>query len=76
QADDHTRLEVLGGCFLNWAPQKGPAIVSRDSRVFAVCYMWSKLPETMLREEANGVVGTLPATRFPLLGNSAIVFMQ
>lgn len=78
QADDHTRLEVLGGSFLNWAPMKGPAIVSRDSRVFAVCYMWSQLPETILREESDGGVGTLPDTRFPMLGkgNGAIVVIQ
>jgi len=78
QADDRTRLEVLGGSFLNWSPKKGPAIVSRDSRVFAVCYMWSQLPETILREETDGVAGTLPAARFPMLGNGngAMVVIQ
>ena len=78
QADDHTHLEVLGGSFLNWAHMKGPAIVSRDSRVFVLCYMWSKLPETILSEETNGVIGSLPATRFPMLGkgNGAIVVIQ
>ena len=76
QADDRTRLEVLGGSFLNWEHKKGPAFVSRDSRVFAVCYLWSQLAETILREEANGVAGTLPAARFPMLGSGAMVVIQ
>ena len=78
QADGHTRLEVLGGSFLNWEPKKGPAIVSRDSHVFAVCYMWSQIPETVLLKESNGFTGTLPATRFPVLGkgNGAIISVQ
>jgi len=78
QADDRTSLEVLGGSFLNWEPKKGPAIISRDSRVFIVCYMWSQLPETILREESDGVAGTLPATHFPMLGkgNGAIIVIH
>ena len=69
EADDHARLEVLGGSFLNWAAYEGPAIVARDSRVFVLCYMWSRLPETILREETEGKVRTLPATQFNRIGS-------
>lgn len=78
-ADGHARLEVLGGSFLNWdSKKKGPAIISRDSHVFVVCYMWTVVPETILREENNGVIDTLPATRFSILhkANGAIIVIQ
>ena len=78
QADDHTRLEVLGGSFLNWAQKKGPAITSNNSRIFVVCYMWSILPETILRVDNSGSIGILPAMRFPVQnkGNGAIISIQ
>lgn len=69
-ADDHTRLEVLGGSFLNWAAKKGPAIISRDSQVSVLCYLWSQLPETILQEERNGEVRTLSATQFKRIGSA------
>ena len=79
-ADDHSKLEVLGGCFLNWAPRKGPAIISRDSQIFILCYIYGGKgnPETVLQHEANGVVSKLPAEQFPRLtnANGSIVVLQ
>jgi len=69
EAVDQTRLEVLGGSFLNWEAKKGPAILSQDSRVSVLCYLWSKLPETILREETDGKVETLSATQFQRIGS-------
>ena len=69
RADDHSRLEVLGGTFLNWDKRHGPVIDCRDSRVFAVFFNWhwTVVAETILRDETDGVFTFLPATRFPSL---------
>lgn len=69
-ADDHARLEVLGGSFLNWAAQKGPMVVSQDSDVSVLCYVWSQLPETILREETGNETGTLAAAQFERIGSA------
>ncbi len=75
QATDHSRVEVLGGTFLNWKPRKGPVIVSRDSFVSMLFFMWTVVPETILQNEVNGMKSTLPASRFPMFGcaNDVIV---
>jgi pectate lyase-like protein len=72
QAADRSRLEVLGGTFLNWGPRKGPAIVSRDSVVSVTFFMWTVAPETILQDETNGVVTTLPVTRFPMFDSNKV----
>ena len=63
-AFDHTRLEVLGGAFLNWEHKKGPAIVAKNSQVSATFYMWEEFPETILQEETDGAAGKILATQF------------
>jgi hypothetical protein len=79
-ADDHSRLEVLGGSFLNWEPRARPVIISRDSQVSAVFFMWhwgGMENRIVLREETDGVVTTVPATRFSRLDqvDAAVVFV-
>ncbi len=73
RAEDRSRLEVLGGSFLNWSPHKGPVIVSRDSSVSAVCFLWGwgVLAKTVVQTESNGVVTTLSDGQFPRLGKTA-----
>jgi hypothetical protein len=68
-ADGHSRLEVLGGSFLNWSPKmkEGPAIVSRDSAVSVIFFMWPILSEALLQTETKGTItATFPASRLVL----------
>ena len=67
--DDHTRLEVLGRSFLNWADWQGPVVLSRDSSVSAMFFMWhwDAGTETIWQHETNGIVTKVPATRFTKL---------
>jgi hypothetical protein len=69
-ANDHARLEVLGGSFLNWAHQEGPMVVSKDSDVSVLCYVWSQIPDTVLREEAGGEAKTVPAAQCERIGSA------
>ena len=69
-AVDQTRLEVLGGSFLNWSHMAGPMIVSRDSDVSFLCYLWSQLPATIVREETGGEVKTVPASQCERIGSA------
>ncbi|MEI8194370.1 MAG: glycosyl hydrolase family 28-related protein [Phycisphaerae bacterium] len=68
-ADDYSRLEVLGGSFLNWTSWKGPVVFCRDSQIRIVFLMWHwrKATETILQTERWGAVATLPASRFQKL---------
>lgn len=79
--DNHSRLDVLGGSFLNWSNHRGPVIVSRDSLVSILCLMWNWRcvgEATILEDEKNGVITTLPATRFQKLDkvDSGVVFVR
>jgi len=67
--DDHSRLEVLGGSFLNWDHWKGTVITSRDSCVSVMFFMWHwcMATETIWQDETHGVVITVPPTRFTKL---------
>lgn len=69
QADDHSRLEVLGGSFLNWEHWAGPVIISNDSCVSVLFFMWhwGMDMETILQDETNGIVTTVPAARLTKL---------
>ncbi|MFA5206793.1 MAG: glycosyl hydrolase family 28-related protein, partial [Lentisphaeria bacterium] len=79
QADDHSHVAVLGGSFLNWNRWKGPVVFSRDSQVSGLFFMWHwcQATETMMRDETNGVVTTVPATRFQALDkvDGAVIFV-
>ena len=78
--DDHSRLEVLGGSFLNWEHWKEPVIISRDSCVSVMFFMWhwGMAAETIWQDETNGVVTTLPATRIKILDkvDGAVIFFE
>ena len=67
--DDYSRLEVLGGSFLNWEHWKGPVIISRDSFVSVMFFMWHwcMAAEVIWQDETNGVAMTVSATRFTKL---------
>ncbi|HEY3377500.1 MAG TPA: glycosyl hydrolase family 28-related protein [Armatimonadota bacterium] len=70
-AEDHARLEVLGGSFLNWSAHMGPAILSRNSLVSAIYFLWhwGMTTETIWRHEDPDAVTTVPSTRFNKLDN-------
>ena len=40
KATDGSRVEILGGSFLNASEWPGPVMLTRDSSVAAVCYLW------------------------------------
>ena len=65
-AENRSRIEVLGGSFLNWKHWRGPVILSRDSLVSAIFFMWhwGLATETIWQNENSGVFTTVPATRF------------
>ncbi len=62
-AEDHSRLDVLEGFFLNWSPRKDPVITSKNSNVSAVCLVQNRAG-VILWDDTNGVVTTLPGTLF------------
>ena len=68
-AENRSRIEVLGGSFLNWKHWRGPVILSRDSLVSAIFFMWhwGLATETIWQDENSGVFTTVPATRFKKL---------
>ena len=39
-AKDHSKLEVLGGSFLNFSQKHGPVVISNDSQLSAMFYLW------------------------------------
>ena len=72
QATDHSRFEMLGGSFLNWASYQKPVVVSRDSQVSTVFFMWHwgiEHNRMMMRDETNGVTTTLSSPQFRRLDN-------
>lgn len=81
KAADRSRVEVLGGSFLNWEPRQKPVMVSRDSLVSVIFFMWHwgvvGDHRIMLRDETNGVVTTVPSARFQKLdqGDGAVIFI-
>ena len=70
RVEDHSHLDVLGGSFLNWMPRKGPVIVSQDSSVSAVFFLWNSqaVAEIVFQSENKDAVTTLSASQFPKLG--------
>lgn len=65
-AQDRSRLDVLGGYFLNWSPQKDPVITAKNSSVSVVCVM-RNCAGIILSDETNGTVTTVPGTQCPRL---------
>jgi len=75
-----SRLDVLGGTFLDWSAHQGPVIASRNSSVSILCLLWNWhcLAKTIVTDENNGSVTTLPAARFRKLEktDSGVVFIR
>jgi hypothetical protein len=71
--EGRSRLDVLGGSFLNWTPRKGPVIVSRDSSLSAVFFLWhwrAVAQTVVLLDETSHAATKVPATQFPKLGEA------
>ena len=67
KATDGSRVEVLGGTFLNFQENLvGPVVESRDSEVSAVFLLWhwALVAETILEREQNGETVTLSPSDF------------
>jgi len=79
-AKDHSRLEVLGGSFLNFTEKNGPSVISNDSELTTLFYMWhwSIAPELIWLDESSDTVTNFSAREFqPLKGeDSAVVFLN
>jgi len=75
-----SRLDVLGGTFLDWSAHQGPVIASRNSSVSVLCLLWNWhcLAKTIMTDENNGNVITLPAAQFQKLEktDSGVVFIR
>ena len=78
-ARDHSRLEVLGGSFLNFSEKTGPSVISDDSEVAALFYMWHWriAPELILSDKSGDAATKVSSKEFrPLEGeDAAVIFL-
>ncbi len=79
-AKDHSKVEVLGGSFLNFASKQGPVVVSENSQLNAMFYLWhwAIAPATIGVIDENGKKAIYPLDVFSPCDtvDGGVIFIQ